>query len=169
MEHVPKNNIAQDVRPSNCFAIAYVVLIQNVWTTLVYMNWIASHRRFGEGVPVGNCRMNHLLFADELVLRACIFSTGSSAHIWSIFCCVRPSRNENQHKMIEVLRLSRQPRQCIQLVRENTLHQEETFKYLGVVFTSDWSRNKGLIHGLVKLTKVSAGPNPTSKLGGRFQ
>jgi len=37
-----------------------------------------------------------LLFADELVQHAWIFSTGSSARIWSIFCCVRPRRNENQ-------------------------------------------------------------------------
>jgi len=32
-----------------------------------------------------------------LVGIAWIFSTGSSARIWSVFCCVRPSRNENQH------------------------------------------------------------------------
>jgi len=32
------------------------------------MNWIDGHRRVDEGVTVGKCRMNSLLFADELVL-----------------------------------------------------------------------------------------------------
>ena len=39
---------------------------------------INSHRRVDEGVTVENWRMNCLLFADELVLHALIFSTGSS-------------------------------------------------------------------------------------------
>jgi len=30
------------------------------------MNWIDSHRSVDEGVTVGNCRMNRLLFVDEL-------------------------------------------------------------------------------------------------------
>jgi len=47
-------------------------------------------------------------------------------------------------KKIEVLCLSRRPRQCSLQVSRNTLQQVETFKYLGVVFTSDGSRNKGI-------------------------
>jgi len=47
-------------------------------------------------------------------------------------------------KKIEVLCLSRHPRQCILQVSGNALQQLETFKYLGVVFTSDRSRNKGI-------------------------
>jgi len=47
-------------------------------------------------------------------------------------------------KKIEVLCLSRHPRQCILQVSGKTLQQLETFKYLGVVFTSDRSRNKGI-------------------------
>jgi len=134
-----KNKITQDVRPSNCFASAYVVLFQNFWRALVCMNWIASHRRFDEGVTVGNCRMNRLLFADELVQHA-----GSSARIRSVFCCVRPRRNNNQHQKIEVLCLARRPKQCMLQVSENTLQQMETLeKNLGVVFTSDGSWNKG--------------------------
>jgi len=42
---------------------------------------IDSHRRVDEGVTAGNYRMNRLLFADDLVLHAWIFSTGSSARI----------------------------------------------------------------------------------------
>jgi len=34
---------------------------------IIYMNWINSHSRF-EGVTVGSCRINRLLFADDLVL-----------------------------------------------------------------------------------------------------
>jgi len=58
----------QDVRPSNCCAIA--ILSQKIWRALVYMKWIDSHRCVDEGVTVGNCRMNRLFFADELVLHA---------------------------------------------------------------------------------------------------
>jgi len=39
--------------------------------------------------------------------------------------------------------LGRRPRQCFLQVSTNTLQQVETFKYLGVVFTCDESRNKG--------------------------
>jgi len=45
-------------------------------------------------------------------------------------------------KKIEVLCHSRHPRQCFLQVSGNTLQQVETFKYLGVVFTSDASRKK---------------------------
>jgi len=40
------------------------------------MNWVDSHRRVDRGVTVGKCRMNRFLFAEELVLRARIFTTG---------------------------------------------------------------------------------------------
>jgi len=70
-------------------------LSQKIWSALVYMNLLDGHRRVDKGATVGNCRMNRLLFADELVLHAWIFATGSSAHILSVFCCVRPRRNEN--------------------------------------------------------------------------
>jgi len=43
---------------------------------------------------------------------------------------------------IAALCLSRHPRQCNLQVSGNTLQQMETFKDLGVVFTSDESRNK---------------------------
>jgi len=34
------------------------------------MNWIDSRKRIDKGVTGGNCKMNRLLFADELVLHA---------------------------------------------------------------------------------------------------
>jgi len=36
------------------------------------------------------------------------------------------------------------PRQCFLQVSGNTLQQVETLKFLGMVFTSDESRNKGI-------------------------
>jgi len=47
-------------------------------------------------------------------------------------------------KKFEVMCLSRHPRQCILQVSRNILQQVETFKYLGVVFTGDGIRNKGI-------------------------
>ena len=37
---------------------------------IVYINWIASQRRVNDGITATNCRINHLLFAEELVLLA---------------------------------------------------------------------------------------------------
>jgi len=59
-------------------------------------------------------------------------------------------------KKIEVLCLSRCPKQCILHVSENTLQQVETFKYLGVVFTSDGSRNKVIDTQISKAVLPSA-------------
>jgi len=39
-------------------------------TTGLYMHWIDSHSRVDEGVTVGSCRINRLLFAEDLVLLA---------------------------------------------------------------------------------------------------
>jgi len=91
-----KNHITHDVRPSNCCATAHQVLFQNFWRALVYTNLIDSHRRV-EGVTFGNCKMNRLLFAVELVLHAWIVSIGSPARISLVFYCVRPSRNKKQY------------------------------------------------------------------------
>ena len=57
---------------------------------------------------------------------------------------MRPSRNKNSTKKIEVLCLLRHPRQLFLQVSGNTLQQVETFKYLGVVLMSDESQNKGI-------------------------
>jgi len=45
-------------------------------------------------------------------------------------------------KMIDVLCLSRRPRQCMLQVSGNIQQQVETLKYLGVVFTSEGSRDR---------------------------
>ena len=43
-------------------------------TGLYELDRVDNHRRADEGVTVGNCRTNCLLFADDLVLHAVIFS-----------------------------------------------------------------------------------------------
>jgi len=59
------------------------------------MNSVHSHSRVDEGVTVGSCWNKHLLYADDLVLL--VSSQQTSAYTRSVFCCVWPSRNENQH------------------------------------------------------------------------
>ena len=76
-----KNQITQDVWPSNYCAIAYVVLSQKCRRAWSILNWIDSHRRVDKGVTVGNCRVNRFLFADEFAPHAWIFSAGSLARI----------------------------------------------------------------------------------------
>ena len=116
------------------------------------MNWIDSHRRVDKGVTVGNCRMNRLVCAGKLVLHGWIFPTGSSAGIWSVFCCVRPRRNENQ--LWKDWGVMSCPRKCFLQLSGNTLQQVETFTYRGVVFTSEESRNKEIDTRIGKANSV---------------
>jgi len=57
------------------------------------MNWIDSHRRVDKGVVVGSCRINCLLFADDLVLFAS--SEQGLQHALNRFSAA--FGNENQH------------------------------------------------------------------------
>ena len=57
------------------------------------LNWIDSRSRVEEGVTVGSCKINRLLFLDDLVFLASSQKTSASPR--SVFCCVRPSRNKN--------------------------------------------------------------------------
>jgi len=92
------------------------------------MNWIDSHRRVDEVVTVGSCRMNRLLFADELFLHAWIFSTGSSARICTVSAVCDQAETKISSIKIKVLCLLRTPRQCFLQVSGNILQQVETFK-----------------------------------------
>jgi len=60
---------------------------------IVCMNWIDSHRRVDKGVVVGSCRINCLLFADDLVLFAS--SEQGLQHALNRFSAA--FGNENQH------------------------------------------------------------------------
>jgi len=101
------------------------------------MNWIDCHCRVDEGVTVGSCRINRLLFADDFVLLAS--SQQSFQHVLDRLsvACDRAGMKISTKKT-KALCLSTNPRQCMLQVSGNTLQQVETFKYLGlgVVFTS---------------------------------
>ena len=68
---------------------------------------------------------------------------------------LRATKQERKSALkIEGLCLSRRPRKCILHESENTLQQMKSFKYLGVVFTSDGSRNKGIDTRISKANAV---------------
>jgi len=102
-----------------------------------------QHKRFDEVVTVEDCRINRSLCA----LRTNWCVDGSSQQgVQHAFDRFSAACNQAGTKIstinIEVLCLSRRPRQCILQVSGNTPQQVETFKYIRVVFTSDGSRNK---------------------------
>jgi len=104
------------------------------------MNWIESHIRVDKGVTVGNYRMNRLLCAGKLVLHA--LATGLQQAFDRFSAACDQEGTKISYKKIEVLCLLRRPKQCFLQVSGNTLQQVKTFKYRGVVFASDESRNK---------------------------
>ena len=88
------------------------------------------------------CRMNRLFFADELVLHAWSSQQGLQLAFDRFPAACDQAGTKISSKKIEVLCVLRCPRLCFLQVSGNTLQQVETFKYLGVVFTSDESRKK---------------------------
>ena len=94
---------------------------------IVYMKWIDSHSWVKEGVTDGSCRINRLLFVDDLVLLA-----SSQQGLLSI-----PLISFLLHALKPEWRLApKRPRYYVSLERGNTLQEVEKFKHLGVVFTS---------------------------------
>ena len=119
------------------------------------MNWIDSHSRVDEGVTVGSCRINRLLFVDNFMLLES--SQRRLQHPLDRFsavydrCGMKISAKQTEVSL-RILRHSTYPRQSMLQVSGNILQQVEKFKYLGVVFASGGGRNKGLIKGMVKQT-----------------
>jgi len=97
------------------------------------MNWIDSHRRIGEGVTVGNCRMNRLLLPMNwyCMRRSSQQDLQYAFGRFSVACDQAGTKISTES--IEVLCLSRRPWQCILQVSGNTPQQVERFKYLEVV------------------------------------
>jgi len=102
---------------------------------MVYMNWIDI-----QVVAIGSCRINHFLFADDLVLLES--SDQGFQHALAQFSAVY---NQVVIKIsIEKTEIScvfRNPMQCMLQVSSNRLQQVK-FKYFGVVFTSDGKWNE---------------------------
>ena len=87
-------------------------------------------------VTIGKCKINRLLFADDLVLLAS--SESGLQHALSGFAAVCDiDRMKISTSKLEVLRLSRNFVQCLLLVSGVSMKQVEKLKYLGVAFTSN--------------------------------
>ena len=120
---------------------------------IVYMNWIDKCSQADECASIGNCKISHLLFADDLVL---LSSTESSLqHALNSFAdaCNTAGMKISTAKT-DVLHLSRNPDQCILQVNGATLKQVEKFKYLGVAFTSDERQDEELDTRIGKASAV---------------
>ena len=83
-------------------------------------NWINSHSRVDVTVKVGSCRINCLLFADNLVLLASSQQRFQNAHDRFSVACVRV-RMKISTKSTEVLCHPTNPRQCMLQVSASKL------------------------------------------------
>jgi len=75
------------------------------------MNWMDSHSRVDERVTIGSCRINRLLFANNLVLLASSEHDFQQALDRLLGTCDRAGLKISTKKT-EVLCLSTNPRQC---------------------------------------------------------
>ena len=95
------------------------------------------------GVKIGDCTVQRLLFADDLVL---LDSTQNGLqHALDRFsdACSVAGMNISTTKA-ETMCLLRHPKQCSLQIDGVPLKQSEKFKYLGTSFTSDGTQNSEL-------------------------
>ena len=92
---------------------------------------------------IGNCKINRLLFADDLVLLSSTES-GLQRALNSFANSCNTARMKISMAKTEVLHLSKNPDQCVLQVNGATLKQAEKFKNLGVAFTSDGRQDEEL-------------------------
>ena len=109
------------------------------------------------GVKIGDCIVQRLLFADDLVL---LGSTQNGLQLaldkFSDGCFVAGMKISTTKT--EIMCLSRQPKQCSLQIDGALLKQSEKFKYLGVSFTSDGRQNSELIRYPHRKSKCSNAP-----------
>ena len=110
---------------------------------LIYMDRIVKKSESCGGVMIGECTVQRLLFADDLVL---LDSTQNGLQQaldrFSDACSVAGMKISSTKT--ETMCLSRQPKQCSLQIDGVPLKQSEKFKYLGVSFTSDGRQNSEL-------------------------
>jgi hypothetical protein len=103
---------------------------------IVYMDRIARRSLGRESVAVGEVKVSHLLFADDLAIFASSAADLQCALDRFAVECEAASMRINSAKT-EVLVVSREPVQCTLHVSGVPLKQVEKFKYLEVEFASD--------------------------------
>ena len=92
--------------------------------------------------PIGNCKISRLLFADDLVLLSSTESGLQRAlNSYAGECNIVGVKMSTAKT--EVLRLSKNPDQCVLQVNGATLNQVEK-KYLGVTFMGDGRQDEEL-------------------------
>ena len=97
--HVASTNFAKTL-VANLNMMSYCDVTNSVYPATMTTIRHCSILGFGRGYPIKQSPRASPHLCTPLVLHAWIFSTGSSARIWSVFCCVRTSRNETHHKKV---------------------------------------------------------------------
>jgi len=138
-----KKHITQDVRSSNCCAIAYVVLSQNILERpgLYELDRQSQTRR--RGCHCWELQDESFAFCERIGT-ACVdlLNRVFSTHLIGFVLRSTKQERKSKRKRWRYYVSLRRPWQCILQVSGNALQQVETFKYVGVVFTSDGSRNR---------------------------
>ena len=120
---------------------------------IVYMNWIDKCSQADKCATIGNCKINLLLFADDLV----VLSSTESGLQRALNSCADECNTAGMKiitAITEVLHLSRNSDQYVLQVNGATLKQVEKFKYLGVAFTSDGRQDEELYTRIGKASAV---------------
>ena len=120
---------------------------------LINMDRIVKKSESCGRVKIGECTVQHLLFADDLVL---LDSTQNGLQQaldkFSDGCTVAGMKISTTKT--ETMRLSRQPKQRSLQIDGVPLKQSEKFKYLSVSFTSDGRQNSELNIRIGKASEV---------------
>ena len=110
---------------------------------LIYMCRIVKKSESGGGAKIGDCTVQRLLFADDLVLLDSI-QNGLQQALGKYSDARSVAGMKFSTTKTETMCLSRQPKQCSFQIDGVPLKQSEKFKYLGVSFTSDGRQNSEL-------------------------
>ena len=110
---------------------------------IININLMDKLSRIDECVIIGRCKINRLLFADDLVFL--VSSKSGLQHTLNDFAaaCGIAGMKISTSKT-EVLHLSKIPVQCSMKVGSVSRKQVEKFKCLGVAFTRDGKQNEKL-------------------------